>query len=180
MTRSINPSGAAPFAAYNIADAPIPLLLSIPHAGRDYPPAVLDNLRLPADSLLKLEDRYSDLLARDAIAAGVPVIMAQYARAWIDLNRDERDIDSEMVTGWDRSALPPPSAKQRGGLGLIPRRLSGLGDIWKRPWQKMILKRGLSASTGPIIIRLSRYCRPCSGVLARLSCSTCIPCRRLP
>jgi N-formylglutamate amidohydrolase len=31
----------------------------------------------------------------------------------------------------DRSNLPTPGAKQRGGLGLIPRRLSGAGDIWR-------------------------------------------------
>ncbi|MFC4292908.1 N-formylglutamate amidohydrolase [Sphingorhabdus arenilitoris] len=124
------------FAVYNVSNPSIPILISVPHAGRDYPAGIIENLRLPADSLVRLEDRYVDLLARGAVAAGVPVIMAKYARAWIDLNRDEQDIDAEMVAGLDRTELPSPSAKQRGGLGLIPRRLSGLGDIWKRSLER--------------------------------------------
>jgi N-formylglutamate amidohydrolase len=112
----------------------VPVLLSVPHAGRDYPDAVFANLRLPPSSLLRLEDRYADLLARDSIASGLPAIIATRARAWIDLNRDERDIDVEMVNGLDQRDYPAPGAKQRGGLGLIPRRLSGEGDIWKRPF----------------------------------------------
>ena len=58
--------------------------------------------------------------------------MAHRARAWIDLNRDEQDIDTEMVQGALRSDYPAPGIKQRGGLGLIPRRLLGEGELWKR------------------------------------------------
>ena len=122
------------FALYNVAEPTLPVLLSVPHAGRDYPDSVFAHLRLPPASLIRLEDRYADLLARDAVARSVPTIVAHRARAWIDLNRDERDIDVEMVTGLDRTVYPEPSAKQRGGLGLIPRRLSGEGDIWSRPF----------------------------------------------
>ena len=122
------------FALHNVAEPPLPVLLSVPHAGRDYPDSIFANLRLPPASLLRLEDRYADLLARDAIANNVPTIIAHRARAWIDLNRDERDIDVEMVSGLGRGTYPTPSAKQRGGLGLIPRRLSSEGDIWKRPF----------------------------------------------
>ena len=127
------------FAVYNADKLAIPLLLSVPHAGREYPDNIFDNLRLLPENLLRLEDRYADLLAREAIASGVPTIIASRARAWIDLNRDESDIDVAMVDGIDSAAhslprsLPPPSAKQRGGLGLIPRRLSGAGEIWKKP-----------------------------------------------
>jgi N-formylglutamate amidohydrolase len=120
------------FTVYNADDPAVPLLLSVPHAGREYPDAVFDNLRLAPDMLVRLEDRYADLLARDSIAASFPTIIAHRARAWIDLNRDETDIDADMVDGVDRSNLPTPGAKQRGGLGLIPRRLSGAGDIWRQ------------------------------------------------
>lgn len=122
------------FALYNVAEPTLPVLLSVPHAGRDYPESIFAHLRLPPTSLLRLEDRYADLLARDAVANSVPTIIAHRARAWIDLNRDERDIDVAMVSGLVRTDYPEPSAKQRGGLGLIPRRLSGEGDIWSRPF----------------------------------------------
>jgi N-formylglutamate amidohydrolase len=114
----------------------IPVLVSVPHAGRYYPAPLFDALRLPKTSLTRLEDRYADLLIRDLVKSGFPVIVASYARAWIDLNREESELDIEMVYGLDKAAYPAPGAKQRGGLGLIPRRLSGEGDLWKHRFDK--------------------------------------------
>jgi N-formylglutamate amidohydrolase len=120
------------FASWGTETPSVPVLLSVPHAGRDYPSELLDALRLPPAVLLRLEDRYADVLTRRCVQLGYPVIMAHRARAWIDLNRDEQDIDTEMVQGARRSDYPAPGIKQRGGLGLIPRRLSGDGELWKR------------------------------------------------
>ncbi len=120
------------FTVYGIASPSVPVLVSVPHAGRDYPDDVFAALRLPPSSLVRLEDRYADLLARGVLADKVPTIIAHRARAWIDLNRGERDIDVDMVRGLSKADYPMPGAKQRGGLGLIPRRLSGEGDIWQR------------------------------------------------
>lgn len=120
------------FAMWGTESPSVPVLLSVPHAGRDYPEDIFNALRLHPAKLLRLEDRYADLLARRCVQLGYPAIMANRARAWIDLNRDEQDIDSEMVQGAQRADYPAPSVKQRGGLGLIPRRLSGDGDLWKR------------------------------------------------
>lgn len=122
------------FATFGTEALSVPVLLSVPHAGRDYPDAVFSALRPPRPALLRLEDRYADLLSRNVAALGFPVIVAHRARAWIDLNRDESDLDVEMVRGADRAHYPVPGAKQRGGLGLIPRRLSGDGDLWKHPF----------------------------------------------
>jgi N-formylglutamate amidohydrolase len=122
------------FTIYGAAALSLPVLVSVPHAGRDYPDILLSALRLPRTALLRLEDRYADLLARNLARAGCPLIVAHRARAWIDLNRDETDLDVEMVHGADRVNYPAPGAKQRGGLGLIPRRLSGDGELWKRPF----------------------------------------------
>jgi N-formylglutamate amidohydrolase len=119
------------FALFGTDDPKTPVLVSVPHAGRDYPEEIFAALRLPRASLVRLEDRYADLLARNIIAEASPAIVAHRARAWIDLNRDERDLDLEMVSGAVKANYPTPGAKQRGGLGLIPRRLSGEGDLWK-------------------------------------------------
>ncbi|MFS0735557.1 N-formylglutamate amidohydrolase [Sphingomonas sp. 1P06PA] len=102
-----------------------PLVFAVPHAGQDYPPALLANAVLPQDRLAMLEDRLVDRLLVPLIAAGATAIVATRARAWIDLNRDPREIDVAMVDG----ALPGPAAiataRLRGGLGLIPRRIAG-------------------------------------------------------
>ena len=120
------------FAVHNATALDMPVLVSVPHSGREYPDEIFAALRLPPASLLRLEDRYADLLTRELVSKGAPTIIAHRARAWIDLNRDERDIDVEMVIGLNRHQYGTPSAKQRGGLGLIPRRLAGEGDIWQR------------------------------------------------
>ena len=121
----------AGFALRNVADIQVPILLSVPHAGREYPAELYDQLRLPAASLVRLEDRYADYLSRDAITAGIPTIIALRPRAWIDLNRDAHEMDQEMLITADRVRNIIPGIKTRGGLGLVPRRLSGEGDIWK-------------------------------------------------
>jgi N-formylglutamate amidohydrolase len=139
----------AGFALRNTADLQWPVLLSVPHAGREYPNEIYDQLRLPPAALVRLEDRYADYLSRDAIAAGIPTIVALRPRAWIDLNRDVRDMDQEMLVVSDRDPMITPGIKTRGGLGLVPRRLSGEGDIWRRPF-----------SGAEISARVEAYHRP--------------------
>lgn len=118
--------------SYGCDDPVVPILLAAPHAGRDYP-ALMDAIRIAPDQLLRLEDRYADLLLKDIIAQNMPTLVARAPRAIIDLNRGEDEIDADMVIGLEWNDVAHPSAKTRGGLGLIPRRLSGVGEIWKNP-----------------------------------------------
>jgi N-formylglutamate amidohydrolase len=137
------------FATYGVEALAIPVLVSVPHAGRDYPDIVFSSLRLPRTTLLRLEDRYADLLTRNLTRLDSPVIIAQRARAWIDLNRDESDLDVEMARGADRANYPQPGPKQRGGLGLVPRRLSGDGDLWKRPFELADIEQRIASFHRP-------------------------------
>lgn len=122
---------AAPFDSVNAATPRGPVILSVPHAGRRYPDCQA-MLRVPIAQLSSLEDRHADLLAANAIAEGATAIIARTPRLWIDLNRAEADLDPAMVAGTPRSPVPL-SVKVRGGLGLVPRRLAGTGDIWRTP-----------------------------------------------
>lgn len=110
-----------------------PVVISVPHAGRNYTPTLLANARCGVAGLRRLEDRYADLLAHRLIALGYSVMIARTPRAVIDLNRDEREIDPAMVRGLPRNQPLMTSAKMRGGLGLVPRRLQGIGDLWTLP-----------------------------------------------
>jgi len=110
-----------------------PLIVSVPHAGRDYPLELLALARVRPEVLRRLEDRWADLLAQPLIARGYSVLVARAPRAMIDLNRHERELDPAMVTGLPRELPLQSSAKLRGGLGLIPRRLPGAQEIWQRP-----------------------------------------------
>jgi N-formylglutamate amidohydrolase len=52
----------------------------------------------------------------------------------IDLNRAPDDVDWDMIAGVPKAARPAEAAspRARSGLGLIPRRLPLLGDLWRR------------------------------------------------
>lgn len=138
MTNSHSVNLVPPVSAYtlsNVAKLNFPVLVSVPHAGREYPPVLLDNLNVSASHLLRLEDRYADRLAASAIASGFPSIIARKPRAWIDLNRSRTEIDPDMVIGMDSAQTPHISRKVRGGLGILPRRLHGAGNLWREKWQ---------------------------------------------
>jgi len=117
----------------------LPVLLAVPHAGRAYPPHVLGRMRDPDAAPLRLEDRLVDRLGSAVAAAtGAGLLVAQAPRALLDLNRAEDDIDWDMVEGGrpDGRPAPAPGAESgnrraRSGLGLVPRRLPGTGEIWR-------------------------------------------------
>lgn len=110
-----------------------PVVLSVPHAGRDYPNALINNLRVPVDRLQRLEDRFADRLVSGLGSHGGHIQIATAPRALIDLNRDEREIDPAMVRDLPRGTALLMSAKVRGGLGLVPRFLPYCGDLWRTP-----------------------------------------------
>lgn len=121
----------ASFERIGPAEPASPVVVSIPHAGRDYPPTMAPMLRVAQAKLLPLEDRYVDLLAAEAPATGAALIVARRPRAWIDLNRAEAELDPAMLDGGVEAELDD-TLKVRGGLGLVPRRLPGIGEIWRR------------------------------------------------
>lgn len=138
----------------------IPVLIAVPHAGRRYPPAIAERLRNPALAAQRLEDRMVDRLG-EAIAArtGATLLVAQAPRALVDLNRAADDVDWSMfVREPGEAERPAPSAGGRaaGGLGIVPRRLPGIGELWKRPHRREEL-----------VSRIAQIHAPYHAVLAR-------------
>jgi N-formylglutamate amidohydrolase len=108
-----------------------PVVISVPHAGRSYRPALLSAARVGQSVLELLEDRHVDRLVWQAAQAGATAFVARVPRAEIDLNRDEREIDAALVSPPLASASVIPSPRARGGIGLIPSRIAGHGPIWR-------------------------------------------------
>ncbi len=133
-------AGQSAFELSGPSPSVIPVLIAVPHAGRAYPRHLTEQMRDPAYAAPRLEDRYVDRVAlRVAKATGAQLLIAQAPRAMIDLNRAGDDIDWEMIAGGaavSGSQIPPSAAplghRARSGLGLIPRRLPGFGELWKR------------------------------------------------
>jgi N-formylglutamate amidohydrolase len=127
--------GQAAFSLHRPRQSAIPILIAVPHAGRSYPASLLDRMRHPEETAPRLEDRYIDLVARRlARETGAALLLAHAPRAMIDLNRSPEDVDWEMVTG-PRSALArarlAAGRRSRSGLGLVPRRLPAVGELWR-------------------------------------------------
>ena len=99
----------------------LPVLLAVPHAGRAYPGSLLERMRNPGFAALRLEDRYADVLAeRVGRQTGAALLVAHAPRAMI--GRRANGVAGCYAAG----------RRARAGLGLIPRRLPGLGELWKR------------------------------------------------
>lgn len=152
--------GAPGIAAFRVwADEPsaLPVMIAVPHAGRAYPRALLRDMRQPESAALKLEDRYVDKLAR-AVAreTGAALLVAQAPRAMIDLNRAPEDVDWEMFGRADRAGRTSDGAsgRARSGLGLIPRRLPGIGELWRRRHEEHDLRARISQVHAPYHTKL--------------------------
>jgi N-formylglutamate amidohydrolase len=116
----------------------LPVLLSVPHSGRDYDPAVLSNAARGRRALETLEDPLVDRLAWRAIAAGVGAVIQPVARAVIDCNRDEEEVDPAAILGISPAPVGP---RARYGLGLIASRTHRHGALWRRPIDRAELHR---------------------------------------
>ncbi len=162
--------------AFSMTSVParLPVLLSVPHAGRHYAPALLAATRVPASALWVLEDPLVDRLIARGIDAGAAAIVAHAPRAEIDLNRALGDLDPAMVAiGPHPRADAQPSRRAAAGLGLIPSRLAGHGAIWRRPLPRAEVDRRIAQIYAPyhaaVAAELARI-RDRFGVAVLLDC----------
>jgi len=120
-------SETAPYALHQPARQTAPLLLTSPHSGRCYDAAFLASSRLDALSIRRSEDSFVDELFGAAPNLGVPLLAAQFPRAYCDVNREPWELDPAMF----EDALPPyvntSSPRVQAGLGTIAR-IVGTGE----------------------------------------------------
>jgi N-formylglutamate amidohydrolase len=117
------------------ATPPIPVVIAVPHGGRDYPAQVLGAMRDPEYASLRLEDRLIDEIGVEiARLTGAVLLRAHAPRAMLDLNRSREDVDWGMIKGVRPHPIRHSQANRRArsGLGLVPRRLPGFGEIWRQ------------------------------------------------
>ncbi|WP_447762778.1 N-formylglutamate amidohydrolase [Sphingopyxis panaciterrae] len=113
--------------------------MSIPHAGRIYPPEILAAARVGRPALERLEDGWCDRIADGACDAGATVVQALWARAVADCNRGESQMAPGEVAPSLRPQFSAPGRKERAGLGVVPTRLADCGPLWKRPIDRAAL-----------------------------------------
>ena len=124
----------------------LPVLLSVPHSGRDYPDWLIALSAAGKASLTTLEDPFVDRLVWRALQRGCGAVIARAPRAAVDCNRGEDEVDPSVVDGMRRGRV---SARARGGLGIIPARTQQHGYLWRRAISPKQLDDRLSQAHRP-------------------------------
>jgi N-formylglutamate amidohydrolase len=109
------------------------LVVACPHSGRYYPDALLASSRLDPLGLRRSEDAFVDELFSAAPAAGAFLMTTDYARAFVDLNRDADELDAVLVVDLPPEKAGNVSPRVDAGLGVIPRTVGDGIEIYTHP-----------------------------------------------
>lgn len=107
-----------------------PLVLDSPHSGRGLPDDF--GAALPDDALRDGEDCFIDAMWLPAAARGIPLLAAQVARTYLDINRHPGDVDLALVEGGQWPDGHQPSGKGALGKALVWRLLDDGRPIYNR------------------------------------------------
>jgi N-formylglutamate amidohydrolase len=152
----------------------LPVLLSVPHSGRDYPEWLLENASGGRAALSTLEDPLVDRLVWRALNRGCGAVIARAPRAAVDCNRAEDDIDPSVIDGARRARI---TARARGGLGIVPSRTQQHGFLWRRPITPAQLEERLDQAHRPYHDALDYEI---ALLLDRFGCALLIDCHSMP
>ena len=152
----------------------LPVLLSVPHSGREYPDWLTGLSASGKASLAVLEDPLVDRLVWRALQRGCGAVIARAPRAAVDCNRAEDEVDPSVVDGARRGRV---SARARGGLGIVPARTQQHGYLWRRAITPKQLDERLSQAHRP-------YHEAIDAQLAllvdRFGCALLLDCHSMP
>lgn len=94
------------------------VVFASPHSGRNYSQSFLGQTVLDQIAVRSSEDAFVDLLFGDVPSFGAPLLLATAPRAYVDLNRNDDELDPALIDGVRKASYNPRVAS---GLGVIPR-----------------------------------------------------------
>jgi N-formylglutamate amidohydrolase len=110
----------------------LPLVLSSPHSGSEYPADLLAASRLDPLALRRSEDSFVDELFAAAPRLGAPLLSARFPRAYVDVNREAYELDPAMFCDALPGFVNAESARVRMGFGTIARIVANGEEIYAR------------------------------------------------
>jgi N-formylglutamate amidohydrolase len=152
----------------------LPVLLSVPHSGRDYPDWLIGLSSAGKASLTTLEDPLVDRLVWRALKHGCGAVIARTPRAAVDCNRAEDDVDPSVVDGARRGRV---SARARGGLGIVPARTQQHGYLWRRAITTKQLEERLDQAHRPYQQAIETQL---DLLMDRFGCALLLDCHSMP
>ena len=99
----------------------VPVILTSPHSGRHYDAAFLSASRLDAVAIRRSEDSYVDELFGAGPELGMPLLAAEFPRAYCDANREPWELDPAMFADPLPDYVNTTSPRVLAGLGTIAR-----------------------------------------------------------
>jgi N-formylglutamate amidohydrolase len=103
------------------------VVLTSPHSGRQYGADFLAASRLDATAIRRSEDSFVDELFAAGPELGVPLLAAQFPRAYCDVNREPWELDPAMFADKLPDYVNTASPRVHAGLGTIAR-IVGTGE----------------------------------------------------
>jgi len=152
----------------------LPVLLSVPHSGRDYPDWLIGLAAAGRPSLTTLEDPFVDRLIWRALQRGCGAVISRTPRAAVDCNRGEDEVDPSVVEGARRTRV---SARARGGLGIVPSRTAQHGYLWRRAITPKQLDERLNQAHRPYHEAVEAQL---ALLLDRFGCALLLDCHSMP
>ena len=152
----------------------LPVLLSVPHSGRDYPDWLIALASAGKPALSGLEDPLVDRLVWRALQRGCGAVIARTPRAAVDCNRAEDEVDPSVVDGARRGRV---SARARGGLGIVPARTQQHGYLWRRAITPKQLDERLSQAHRPYHEAIEAQL---AALVGRFGCALLLDCHSMP
>jgi N-formylglutamate amidohydrolase len=152
----------------------LPVLLSVPHSGRDYPEWLVAMASGGKASLTSLEDPLVDRLIWRAVQKGCGAVVAQTPRAAVDCNRAEDEVDPSVVDGARRGRV---TARARGGLGIVPGRTQQHGYLWRRPINRDQLEERIAQAHRPYHEAIEQQL---ALLIERFGCALLLDCHSMP
>jgi N-formylglutamate amidohydrolase len=132
----------------------VPLVVDVSRSGREYPPEY--RTPLPFTTVHDNVSMYVEDLWAGAPAVGATMLYCMFPNTWVDVNRNEADMDPAVIDGqWPKPLQP--TARTLEGLGLIKTK-SRYGEDFQ--------ERKLTAAESEE--RLARYYRPYHAELKRV------------
>jgi len=132
------------------------VLFASPHSGCEYPAEMLARSVLDLQRLRSSEDAFVDRFLESAPREGAALLTARLPRAWVDLNRDETELDPALIEGVARSLAGP---RVLAGLGVIPRVVSSSRAIYTGKLTREEADRRIATVWRPYHARLAALLR---------------------
>ncbi len=154
-----------------------PLVLTSPHSGRRYPPAFLAASRLDATAIRRSEDSFVEELCAAAPGLGVPLLAAEFPRAFCDVNREAWELDPAMFEDALPDYVNAASPRVSAGLGTIAR-IVGTGEpIYRHKMQFAEARERIEGCWAPYHEALQRLIH---ATCARFGLCLVIDCHSMP